>query len=294
MNDNSYNQNLRPLWNELLKIYSVFRRICEKNNLRYFICYGTAIGAVRHHGFIPWDDDFDVVMPHSDYMKFLSCAKAELPDKMKLVTGVNTGYPSFGFAKICNVSRSDLERMEKELGSALPQGIYIDIFPLCGIPKMTLSLKLKLTYCYLRQYGLQKRRFGRFSGRLAHIVGKFLLMFPGPRNYKELADFKRKISGMLPFDEAEHVGDFNWENYKFAPTTQQHDGNNYLKASWFRDMRMVSFENTEVPIPIGCHEMLTAVYGDYMKLPPVEKRIVTHSSEKPAPWRFGPLLDVDP
>ena len=294
MKDNVAAIDLQSLREEILGIYSVFRRICEKHGLRFFAVSGTAIGAMRHHGFIPWDDDFDVAMPYCDYMKFIMIAKDELPVNMRVVTGKNINAPCFGYGKVYNIDRSTLESVERETGTRLPQGIYIDIFPLCGIPKMTLALRLKLVYCYLRQYGLQDRQFGSFFGRLAHLVGKILLALPGPRNFNELMDFKRKISSMVSFDEAEFVSVFDWTTYKFAPSTPQHDGTNVLKASWFRDMRMVRFENTEVPIPIDCHEMLTAVYGDYMKLPPVEQRVPTHKDEKIAPWRFGDILDIDP
>lgn len=286
--------DLKPLWAEILKIYAAFRQICERHGLRFFAAYGTAIGAVRHHGFIPWDDDFDVIMPYSDYKTFLGIARKELPCNMRIVTGVNSNSPCFGYGKIHNVDRETLLRVENESGTHLPQGIYIDIFPLCGIPRQTILLRLKLLYYRFRQYGLQKRQFGSILGRIVHAMGRFLLLFPGPRSFMELAVAKRKASELLPFDVAERVAVFNWTTFKFLPPAPQHDGTRYLKAEWFRGGRLIPFENTDIPIPIGFDEMLTAHYGDYMKLPPIEDRIAKHERENIAPWRFGDILDVDP
>ncbi len=286
--------DLRPLWDEILKVYAAFRQICDRHGLRFFAAYGTALGAVRHHGFIPWDDDFDVSMPYSDYKKFLDIARNELPCNMRIVTGINTNSPCFGYGKVHNIDRDTLARVENESGVRLPQGIFIDIFPLCGIPRQMVLLKLKLLYYRFRQYGLQQRQFGRIVGRLAHVVGRFLLLFPGPRSFMELAVVKRKASELLPFDAADRVAVFNWTTFKFLPPAPQHDGTRYFKAEWFRGRRLIQFENTDIPIPIGYEEMLTSHYGDYMKLPPVEDRVAKHKDEKIAPWRFGDILDVDP
>ena len=116
--------NLRPLWDELLKIYKVFASICDKHHLRYYACGGTALGAVRHKGFIPWDDDIDMFMPRHDYTQFIELAKSELPEGFSWQSiEVDSKY-RLPFGKVWNSGKR----------------AAIDILPLDGIPKNRVHL----------------------------------------------------------------------------------------------------------------------------------------------------------
>lgn len=120
--------NLRPLWNELLKIYKVFASICDKHHLRYYACGGTALGAVRHKGFIPWDDDLDIFMPRSDYASFVEIGQTELPQGFSWQSIENDANYDLPFGKVWGVGKNTA----------------IDVLPLDGLPKNRLRLFLWL------------------------------------------------------------------------------------------------------------------------------------------------------
>ena len=126
--------NLNAVRAGMLSIYAAFREICDNHDLRFYAAYGTALGAIRHGGFIPWDDDLDIEMPRSDYDAFLRYAIVELPKGYELLTWQTTyGYKNL-FAKIAISNIGYIEQIEKESGVKLGQGLFIDIFPVDGSP----------------------------------------------------------------------------------------------------------------------------------------------------------------
>ena len=112
---------------ELLSIYQAFASVCKKHKLRHWVAFGTMLGAVRHNGFIPWDDDFDVFMLREDYEKFLTVANKELPEYFKVVTHRNCSAYPVAFGKIQESRRDVYEKIEKETDYINPHGLYIDI-----------------------------------------------------------------------------------------------------------------------------------------------------------------------
>ena len=120
-------KNIKKEWNAaILDILKTFISICHTHNLRYYCCAGTAIGAVRHHGMIPWDDDIDVIMPRPDYDRFLEIARHEYFGNYEVVTPYNNErYPLY-FSKLVNKNTTLIE--EKERPCII--GLFVDIFPL--------------------------------------------------------------------------------------------------------------------------------------------------------------------
>ena len=136
--------NLRPLWDSLLSIYKEVADICKRYDIRYFVDGGTMLGAVRHQGFIPWDDDFDLRMLQSDVTRFRDVASRELPDNLKIVDWRNTPeYPNL-FIKVHETRQNIIEAIEKQSGLCLNQGVFIDIFPITGYPNTGSAAKLLL------------------------------------------------------------------------------------------------------------------------------------------------------
>lgn len=173
-----YDYDLRPIWRELLDIYQVYSWICDKYNFKYWVAYGTLIGAVRHHGFIPWDDDFDVIMPREDYERFQAVVQAELPDGYvwkSIYTDSSYGHT---FGKVFKQQPDVIARVAEESNLDLVQGLFVDVFPFDGLPRT---------------------KFGMF---VWHVIRSIL------RRYASIRTVDWFIS-RIPYGKAEFVGDAN-------------------------------------------------------------------------------------
>lgn len=130
--------NIRELQLRILETLKAVDNVCREHNLRYYIWAGTMIGAVRHKGFIPWDDDLDIAMPRPDYDRLIEHAAEWLPKPYEMVCAENDGVYPLPFAKIQNADTTLIERMHlKYLG-----GIYLDVFPIDGVPEGAVARKL--------------------------------------------------------------------------------------------------------------------------------------------------------
>lgn len=286
MTDKGY--NLRPLWTEILRIYAAYRKVCVRHNLRFFGMGGTALGALRHKGFIPWDDDFDLMMPYADYVKFLEVAPFELPEGLQVITGANSGSLGLINGKVIESRKSVIDEVERKMGCTLPQGVYIDIFPYVGMPRHRYVMWDLLCSCYwrVRESGAVDREYKSLKSRLARMIGKILLVLPGPRSVPEFAAVKQRMSARFPFDEAEWVNVFNWVLYDYCDNGRKLTDPGYPRR-WFLSSELYPFEDTTIPLANGIREWLAEYFGDYMKLPPEEDRFPKHGVEKVAPWKYG-------
>lgn len=130
--------DIRPLQLRILKILLAVDKVCKEHGLRYYIMAGTMLGAVRHKGFIPWDDDLDIGMPRADYDLLMSHSKEWLPQPYEAVCAENDPNYPLPFAKIQDADTTLIERMHlKYLG-----GIYLDVFPLDGVPQSNLKQRI--------------------------------------------------------------------------------------------------------------------------------------------------------
>lgn len=274
------NCNLLPLWDAILSVYAEVARVCRENNIRYYAGYGTVLGAVRHHGFIPWDDDFDLVMPIEDYQRFIAIAPKALPRHLALITSDNTPGFSFNSIKVSNLRREEVDHVSAITGHPLSGGINIDIFPLSGVPKTTLWSKLRsrALRC-LCNYRFVKVR-PTFRSKVAACIGLVLsLLIPGFRTKQDVDSYADKIQRLVPFDGAERIGlfDINIMRYKqIAP------------GNCFRTVAMMPFQGIELPVPGDWNCYLECQYGDYMT--PVRPKVYdySHGRTEPQVWKYGP------
>ncbi len=257
---------LREIQLSELDMLIEFDGICKEKGLKYTLVGGTLLGAVRHKGFIPWDDDIDVGMPRPDYEKFKDLIKNKeicLPQNLTVTcdSGKTAQYP---FLKIVNNKISVKEEHYREVS-----GLWIDIFPIDGLPddrkkiakiyKKTKSLSRIIYFGNLKKfdkyYGLKK-----LAVKLYHIYCKCYGLNRAVKNIN-------KLSTRYDFNTENLCGVVAWGAYGV--------GEAYEKSG-FEEMVNVEFEGHELPA-IGCWEKyLHGIYGDYMTLPPEEKR-VTHS-----------------
>ncbi len=276
---------------ELLEIYQAFADISARHSLRHWVAYGTMLGAVRHHGFIPWDDDFDVFMMRDDYEKFFSIADAELPSHFKTVTAYNCkAYPTT-FGKI-QESRSDIyEKLESEVGYVNPHGLYIDVFPLDAKPDDMVGKAID-TFLYAALFCRHSHLFrggnhGTLMGKLAGFAGAMLYPFFANvrtgNDFARVADRVYRRSSTSLSSQDVRVASFEARFQKKELT---------MPRSAFDETQDVPFENISVPIPKGYDACLRSMYGnDYMTPPPLEKRVSEHSLLEKAPWYYGPEMN---
>lgn len=256
-------QKLKAVELDLLKI---FISVCEKHGLLYFLVEGSALGAVRHGGFIPWDDDIDVGMPREDYEKFLAVAQADLPEGIFLQTRITDPDYMTPFAKLRNSSTAFIESSAKKL--AINHGIYIDIFPLDGC--------IDYDAYYKRAKMLKIRASSRFSVKrslklkLLHILAA--IRYP---NAKTALSRLEALWETVPYSTSKTVTSYGsaWGKKEVMPREI------YGKGS------MGTFEGIAVRLPERVDHYLTNLYGDYMTPPPPEKRVAHHACEVIDPER---------
>ncbi len=254
----------------LFNILKYFISFCEQHNLIYCCATGTMLGAVRHHGIIPWDDDIDVFMPRKDYEQLLAIASKMEGDGFKVISAKN----SSSFATFAKIYCRDTTLWEIE---SIPfvYGIYIDIFPLdeTSISKAEFINKYRYFRNLFRKYQLSQMRFS-----LKRIVGHI------KEKDKKMA-IKELLSIMFPLWLA---GYYRKKIIKFEAERSLEHGDHlvsyygdywdreYFDKQWFECYEDMPFSDFTVKVPSGYHEYLTNVYGDYMKFPPVDKRVSHH------------------
>lgn len=242
--------------------------ICEKYGLTYFAVGGTALGAVRHAGYIPWDDDIDIALPRRDYMAFLEVAQVELPKGFFLQNHITDPDYRNDFSKIRNSNTIFLESSASQL--KINHGIYIDVFPIDGYPKYAISGQIieiykKLSKIYLGKDYIQKNTSK--SHRIALFIAKMLY---GRKTTTNIIDNLEHLYMKYPYEKMDivvcHGG--AWGKKERLPRDYYGQG---VKGA---------FEGISVCLPEKTHEYLMHKYGDYMQLPPIEKRIAHHYCEK--------------
>lgn len=243
-----------------LEILDYLHDFCMKNNIRYWIDSGTLLGAIRHKGYIPWDDDIDVGMLREDYDRFLSIFN-EASDRFKCYSIENNPHFLYPFAKVLDTETILYEPDEK--GEKL--SINIDVFPYDKAPED----KKELAKMYKKRNKLQKMR--RLSNHHVHeggFVRRALIAIISlpfklfPKGYFE----KKIVKNALRYKDSNssQIGDF---------TCREIISVNREVFDSFVD---VEFEGRKFKAPVGYDTWLRAFYGDYMELPPVEKRVSEH------------------
>lgn len=276
---NETDQNLKRLQNINLELLKLFVSICKKNHLRYFAMGGTLLGAVRHHGFIPWDDDVDVGMPRPDYERFVRIADRELQPPFRLRTiATNEKYRTY-MVHIENTSVAiEREYYTKDGTEMRRLYAWIDILPIDGAPgerkkfyrHITLIKRVRqlLTLSLMdRNMGTSKQRSSREQKliRFCLKTGVYRLLNPD-RMYR----LYRKICLKYPYDSSPLVGD------TMAVYGKKENGRKeFVRRQVFGTPVMLQFEDMKLACPQQYDTYLRRIYGDYMKIPPAEERM-TH------------------
>lgn len=241
----------------LLDIMTSIDNFCIDNGLRYYLAWGSLLGAVRHEGFIPWDDDIDIWMPRPDYDRFVKVYSDGIYEFHSMET--DSDWP-LNFGKVCDRRFSAVDEFGKDFG------LYIDVFPLDGESdderefakhirsvrrleriwsNTVISSRLKVSM----GYGVVKKCKILFAKAFHNIIGE------------------ERICRLL----VNKTSKFDYEQSKMVCSVT--DSKMMMEKSWFSDAVRAKFENRTFNIPIGADSVLKQLFGDYMVLPPVEQRV---------------------
>lgn len=259
---------LPKLHNCQLIIAREIKRLCDKHNIKYFIIAGTLLGAIRHGGFIPWDDDMDVGMLREDYEKFLKVAKTELGADFFLQTPETDENYGLPFAKIL---LNGTLLVEATAGSNAKKGIFVDVFPFDVAPENEADRENhnKKTYFYKRLL-LAKLNYNvcaknDYVKRAVYFVLKIMSAF-----YSHDKLVKKLESEITRYNNSKTEDIVNIGGaYGYKKET--------IKADWVRDTVEIPFEDMTISAPVDYIKYLETFYGDYMTPPPEDKRYNRHS-----------------
>lgn len=250
-------EELRKWQLKLLEILVYFRDFCQAHQLRFFLSAGTCLGAIRHKGFIPWDDDLDVQMPRPDYDKLIEIWDKEA-DTSKFVCSVTTKdeCSRFPMAVIRSVNTTCI--YEHSVNDDFCQGLKIDVEFLDGVPDGVCRYFWANSCAKLLALVRAQRVPNRKSG-LLRMLSKLILKFLPKPVLWHLSVFLEKQIKKVPFD-----GNVKWVRYLTCKGAAK---------SCFNTTEWVDFEGYKMPIPGGYDQYLRNAYGDYMQLPPEKSRV---------------------
>ena len=256
--------DIREIQQMELGIMEYIHEVCQKIGVKYFLAYGSLIGAVRHKGFIPWDDDMDICMLREDYEKlqdYLIANPDERYEVMSYKNNLNYVYP---FMK---VQDNQTYLLEEDVRIDSNMGIYVDIFPVDGYEddsvfkdKMTRLIKKRQLSCYTFK-GITNTK--SLLNSLIRYISVIIFYFTNTNKY---------IRGIDELAQSRKVGDYELVDYLIYKDMNKP----VWKREWLKQTITGVFEGKEFMIPKNYHEILTSDYGDYTQLPPVELRFSHH------------------
>lgn len=265
---------LKDLQNVSLEILKDVHQFCVKHNIKYTLQGGTLIGAIRHKGFIPWDDDLDIAMPRPDYERFIHSYKSENGYKLFARGLSDCGEVYIAYARVCEMRRTYVDDSAFPF-STIKKGVWIDIFPLDGIEEDTTEQKRRMRRLkFFWHIGTLKRgahtnidNITTWEKKLKCIILKVLSPF---LSYKAI-DKHISICKEIPWDSAASYGNLAFLGYGLRDCHHKRV---------LEETILTTFEDAQFYIMKGYDEALREKFGDYMKLPPEEQRVGGHSQNK--------------
>jgi len=258
---------MKKVWTIQLDLVEQLREICEKHNLKWFPMWGTLLGAIRHKGFVPWDDDIDIVMPREDFDRFVAVAQDELTAPYFLQTTLTDQECFYMWASLRNSETTG--NRKSCLHKKQNNGIAIDIMPLDGCENSPVLYRMT-----------------RFPVRIVSVLAN---TYVNEFNTGRVANLLRKLLRLTGFDYKKAYIWCEKQNRKFRladyplmafrahadPLTKVIQRDMWRKED-FDTVEWMPFEYIKIPVPCGYDRLLTQIYGNYMEFPPMDKREGKH------------------
>lgn len=248
-----------------ITILKALKEYCEKHDITFFLMYGTLLGAIRHQGMIPWDDDVDVCMLRPNYERFIATFNNEQSRYTVKAGGIDKSFPYY-FAKISDPFTRQEEPIDKQ---QYDTGINIDLFPMDNVPSdPTTQQKMWNEITRIRD----KLVFRTIDRSIHRVWYKQLAIKLADKIYT-----KKSTLGL--YDELQRTVKkyANFTSTAVMEIMTPYGKKSIIDTNLFGEVLLVPFEDTYMPVPAAYDQILTQIYGDYMVPPPIEKRITHHT-----------------
>lgn len=257
-------EQFKPMLVDMLQFFHDF---CQQHEIKYYMTGGTLLGAVRHQGFIPWDDDIDITLPRADYERLLDTFE-DPTGRYQVVSIRNPGY-YLSSAKIIDTTTT----MKENYDVSFEIGLFIDLFPMDNLSddlmvakKMFRKLKMDRQALTIKNLVVNSKR--AFYKNIILQMGKVVWSPISRAAILKTIDQKSK-----EFENDQMT------QYVGTVATGIYGEKEIFKKQWFDQSVLLPFENHRFYAPVGYHQLLTQLYGDYMQLPPKEKQITHHDNQ---------------
>ena len=263
---------LQEIQYEMFNVLQKLAILFEELNLTYFLAYGTLLGAVRHQGFIPWDDDVDLWVPREDYEKFIMYFEHNVKEllPLKLTVRKNTKNYIYAIARVID-TRFEFENEIKQ-AKMFEGGIFVDIYPLDNYGNdLKEGIRLSKYFNNLnRNYYIYVNKFstGNCFKKVGIVIWHYFLHLIYGKNYS--LHIEKKCYEYLKNHtkkEDYYIGVPIWD-FRMPPVQ--------YRKEWFRKKIKLNFMGKEFYVPVDYDKILKLMYGEYMELPPAEQRHPTH------------------
>ena len=260
-------KEINIIQNKVLSILSIFIKICDAHNLTYYTLGGTLLGAVRHQGFIPWDDDIDIGMPREDYEKLKKIIHNELPLPYVFLSEDTPGY-SKAFSVIRDTSTKIIMNYSN---SELEESLWIDIFPIDGMPENRIKRWIHEKNYLYRRMMVQLSKFHSIVNQNKSnrpLFETIIIQLANILPVESIISFEKAQSNYL-----KTIKKYSFKEKFAGNLTGAYKLREIVPSDYFGTPVELPFEGLQLKCPQYYKEYLKAIYGDnYMELPPVEQR----------------------